>query len=67
MRIGITELIVIALVAVALFKPERLKDYVQMAKSASDTFKDTKEQLTSEAKDIIEPVVEVRDEIKGAA
>lgn len=66
MRLGITELIVVALVAIAYFKPEKLKDYMKAIKKAAKSFGDTKREIEDEAKEIIEPVVDIKKDIDNA-
>ena len=65
-RLGIAEIIVIALVAIAFIKPEKLKDYMKALKEASKTFGETKKQLEEEAKDIVEPVMDTKEDIESA-
>ncbi len=66
MRLGIAELIVIALVAIAFFKPEKLKDYMVAIGKAANTYKETKEELTKEAKDIVDPVMNIKNDVEDA-
>ncbi len=65
-RLGITELIVIVLVIIAFAKPEKLKDYMQAFKKAAKTFSETRKQLEDEAKDIVEPVMDVKKDVDEA-
>ncbi len=63
MRPGIVEIVLALFVAIALFKPDKLKDYIVALNNASKTFKETKKQLQDEAKDIVEPVMDIKDDI----
>lgn len=66
MRLGITELIVIVLVAVALLKPEKLKDYMAYMKKAAKTYSDTKKEVSSEVQEIVDPITDTNKELQSA-
>ena len=66
MRLGIAELIVIALVAIAFFKPEKLKDYMVAIGKASKTYKETKADLEKEAKGIVDPIIDMKEDVSEA-
>lgn len=71
MRIGLTELIVIAIVTIALIKPDKLGEYAKIAGSVFRKFKnETKEinesmnEVKEEIKEAIEPITSTKEEIK---
>jgi Sec-independent protein translocase protein TatA len=60
MRIGLAELIVIIVIAVALIKPDKLKD---LAKTISKALLVIKEENEKIRKEVVEPVKDVMDPI----
>ena len=63
MKLGITEIIFCVLVLIALFKPEKLKDYIVAGKKAAKVFRETKANIDEEVSNITDTVTEVKDEI----
>ena len=66
MRFGIAEIVLVVFVAIALLKPEKLKEYIVALNNASKTFKETKKQIQDEAKDIVEPVMDIKKDVDDA-
>jgi Sec-independent protein translocase protein TatA len=66
MRLGITELIVIILIATILLKPEKLKDYMLTFHRAKKTYEEAKEQVVAETKEIVEPIKELNNDVNLA-
>lgn len=69
MRIGLTELIVIVVIAIALIKPEKLGEYAKTAGQALRKIKETTNEINTQVvepvKEVVEPVKEVVEEVKN--
>ena len=63
MRIGLTELLVIFIVTVALIKPDKLGDYAKTAGQALRKFKETTKDINTQ---VVEPVKEAMEPVKEA-
>lgn len=67
MRIGLTELIVIIILAVALIKPDKLGEYAKTAGKALKKIKETTNEINTQVvepvKEAVEPVKEVVEEV----
>ena len=61
MRIGFTEILLIIIVAMALIRPDKLKEYSKTLGKAFKTFKDEKDKVEAE---IIEPLKDDIDIVK---
>lgn len=61
MRIGLTELLVIIIVALALIKPDKLGDYAKTAGQALRKFKETTKDINTQ---VVEPVKEAMEPLK---
>lgn len=66
MSIGLSELLVIIIIVIALFKPEKLSDYVRMAgvflKRVRQAAKSITE-VTEPVRDAIQPVTDLKKDI----
>ena len=66
MSIGLSELLVIIIIVIALFKPEKLSDYARMAgvflKRVRQAAKSITE-ATEPVRDIIQPVTDLKKDI----
>lgn len=66
MSIGLSELLVIIIIVIALFKPEKLSDYARMAgvflKRARQAAKSITE-VTEPVRDAIQPVTDLKKDI----
>lgn len=79
MSIGLSELLVIIIIVIALFKPEKLSDYARMAgvflkrvrqaaksiTEATDPVRDAIQPVTDLKKDIDTQITEVKNEFKN--
>lgn len=68
MRIGLTELLVIAVIAIALLKPEKLPEYAKKFGAAMQRLKESTKvlsEVTEPVKDAVKPVTDIKDEITG--
>ncbi len=79
MSIGLSELLVIIIIVIALFKPEKLSDYAKMAgvflkrakqaaksiTEATDPVRDAIQPVTDLKKDIDTQITEVKNEFKN--
>lgn len=68
MRIGLTELFVIAVIAIALLKPEKLPEYAKKFGAAMQRLKENTKvlsEVTEPVKDAVRPVTDIKDEITG--
>lgn len=68
MRIGLTELLVIAVIAIALLKPEKLPEYAKKFGATMQRLKESTKvlsEVTEPVKDVVKPVTDIKDEITG--
>lgn len=79
MSIGLSELLVIIIIVIAIFKPEKLSDYAKMAgvflkrakqaaksiTEATDPVRDAIQPVTDLKKDIDTQITEVKNEFKN--
>lgn len=66
MSIGFSELLVIIILIIAFFKPDKLQDYVKMAASCVTTIRETLAKAKEAAQpfdDIVKPVTDLKDDI----
>ena len=69
MSVGISELLVIVILAVAVLKPEKLPVYAQKAKEVIVKLKSAKSDLQETMQpvhDVVQPINEIRDEVTTA-
>lgn len=71
MGMSLSELIVVIIVLIAVFKPEKLKEWIGKIKPAMDELKKNKDDLSEAVKpakdmvdDIVKPAQEMADEIQ---
>lgn len=66
MRIGLTELLIIVIIAVALLRPEKLPEYAKKFSAAMQRLKESTKVINEVAepvKDAVKPVTELKNEI----
>ena len=66
MSIGFSELLVIIILIIAFFKPDKLQDYVKMAASCIATIRETLAKAKEAAQpldDIVKPVTDLKNDI----
>lgn len=66
MRIGITEFILIIVVALALIKPEKLKEYAAMLGKAIRKISDEKEEISKQIAEPLKDVASAVSEVNNA-
>lgn len=67
MRIGLTELAVIVILAIMIIKPDKLSDYAKSMGKAIRELKHEVSNVKDSASDIVEPITEVRESIDEIA
>lgn len=70
MSIGFSELLVIIVLIIAFFKPDKLQDYVKVAASLASTLKDTMtkaKEVTQPLDEIVKPVTDLKNDINEQA
>ena len=60
--IGISELILVVIIAIALLHPDKLPSYAEALRKAINTMRSVKQ----EAQDIVQPYKDLKDEIQDA-
>ena len=66
MNIGISEIVLIAIVVIALVKPDKISEYTKLFAKTIKEIRRAKEDINEEViKPITEPVEELKDEIEG--
>ena len=63
--LGITEIIIIGLIGLLIFAPEKAGDYIASVKKGLSKIKETKKDINEETKDIIEPIQELKKEVNS--
>ena len=58
MRIGLTEILVIAVIILAVLKPEKLGEYTKVISNALKNITHKKEEIKEAAEPVVEPVKE---------
>lgn len=69
MRIGLTELIVICILAIAFFKPEKLPQYAEKLGKVFSRLQESKEQVQQvikPAQEFTQPVTELKNDVNSA-
>lgn len=66
MRIGLTELLIIVIIAVAILRPEKLPEYAKKFSSSMQRLKEstkTLNEVTEPVREALKPVTELKEEI----
>lgn len=66
MRIGLTELLIIVIIAVAILRPEKLPEYAKKFSSSMQRLKEstkTLNEVTEPVREAVKPVTDLKEEI----